>query len=273
MAVLNVTPDSFFDGGRHQHRDAAKRRIDELLAEGADLIDIGAESTRPGSREVSPNEQIERAASAITHAVEMGALVSIDTTQASVAEAALQLGARVINDVSCLTDPRLAQLAVEYDADLIIMHSRGSMTEMDTFSSYNEHAYQDVVLEVCQEWDAARNRAQETGLASERIWFDPGLGFHKSAKHSQTLLNRLEETRVLQAALVIGASRKSFIGALDGSAAERRLGGTIAACLRAVDAGAQVLRVHDPHEVRQALLARRAFQHGLPVEGACYGLA
>ena len=273
MAVLNVTPDSFFDGGQHDQDETAKKRIDVLLAEGAEVIDIGAESTRPGAPAIAAPEQIERAASAISYAVNKGALVSIDTTLPAVAEAALQLGARVINDVSCLADPGLAELAIKYDADLIIMHSRGSMTHMEAFSVYDEHAYQDVVAEVCQEWSAARERALKLGLPSDRIWFDPGLGFHKSAQHSQTLLNRLEETLVLGAELVIGASRKSFIGALDGSTADRRLGGTIAACLRAVDAGARLLRVHDPYEVRQALLARRAFQRGQRPEGVAYGVA
>ena len=139
------------------------------------------------------------------------------------------------------------------------MHSRGSMTQMKTFSSYDENAYADVVADVQAEWQHARQRALSLGLTPQRIWFDPGLGFHKSAEQSRAILSRLEEFRALEAPIVIGASRKSFIGALDSSPPERRLGGTIAACLRAVDAGAQVLRVHDIHDVGQALLARRAF--------------
>lgn len=261
LAVLNVTPDSFSDGALYEEADRARARVDELLAEGADIIDVGAESTRPGAHPVPAAEQIDRAGPVIAHAVERGALVSIDTTDPQVARAALELGARIINDVSCLTDSALAQIAVNFDADLIIMHSRGSMTQMAGFSAYDGQAYQDVVTDVAMEWSRAQARALAQGLARERIWFDPGLGFHKNAEHSTALLARLEEFSRLGSGIVAGPSRKSFLGALDGSSPQRRLGGTIAACLRAVDAGADILRIHDVHDVRQALLARQAFKH------------
>ncbi len=260
LAVLNVTPDSFFDGGRHDDPGLAAARIDELLAQGADVIDVGPESTRPGARPIAAFDQLKRARPAIVHAVDQGAVVSIDTTCPEVAQVALDLGAKVINDVSCLTDSSLARLAVRYDADLIIMHSRGSMTKMKEFSTYDERAYTDVIADVCQEWQQARDRATDAGLGADRIWFDPGLGFHKSGEHSRSIMERLEEFHSLGASMVVGASRKSFIGTLDGSPADKRLGGTIAASLRAVDAGARMLRVHDVHEVRQALLAHRAYR-------------
>ncbi len=258
LAVLNVTPDSFYDGGAYQHVDQLVGRIDELIAEGADVIDIGAESTRPGAARVPGPVQVDRAAPAIAHAVKRGAIVSIDTTLPDVAEAALKLGARIVNDVSCLADAALAQVAARYDADLIIMHSRGSMADMAGFSVYDTQAYQDVVADVGKDWLVAQARAMDQGLARERIWFDPGLGFHKNAEHSTELLRRLAEFSELGAQMVVGPSRKSFLGALDGSPPERRLGGTIAACLWAVRAGASVLRVHDVFDVRQALLAHQS---------------
>jgi len=258
LAVLNVTPDSFYDGGAYQHVDRMVQRIDELIAEGANIIDVGAESTKPGAARVPAAVQLDRAAPAIAHAVQRGALVSIDTTLPTVAETALKLGARVVNDVSCLADAGLAQVVAQYDADLIIMHSRGSMVDMAGFSVYDAQAYQDVVSDVGREWLVAQQRAMDHGIKRERIWFDPGLGFHKNAAHSMELLRRLSEFSKLGAQIVVGPSRKSFLSALDGSPPERRLGGTIAACLSAVQAGASVLRVHDVFDVRQALLAHQS---------------
>lgn len=254
MAVLNTTPDSFFDGGRYDEHHSAARKIDEMLEDGADIIDIGAESTRPGSHEVSSAEQLERLGQAVEYAVRCGAMVSVDTTSALVAREALKLGARVVNDVSCLQDSELARVAAAEEADLIIMHSRGSMTTMPTYSTY-DGSYDDIVSDVMAEWNDARNSALSLGVAPEKIWFDPGLGFHKTASQCHDLMRRLAEFSSLQTRIVLGASRKSFIGSLDGSSPDRRLGGSIAACLRALDAGAEVLRVHDVHEVNQALLA------------------
>lgn len=260
MAVINTTPDSFFDGGKYFDHEAARRQIDLLLREGADMIDVGAESTRPGAKQVSANEQLERAGRTIEYAVSRGALVSIDTSSAVVAEEALRLGAQVVNDVSCLADPALAAVASRADADLILMHSRGSMEQMPGFSNYDRDAYSDIVSDVTREWIRARDAAVEVGLKSERIWFDPGLGFHKNAEQSTAIMRRLAEFRGLGAGTVLGASRKSFIGALDGSPPERRLGGSIAACLRGIDCGASILRVHDVHDVSQAILAHHAWR-------------
>lgn len=267
MAVLNLTPDSFYDGGLHQHPRRALERVDALIAMGADVIDIGPESTRPGAAPVSAKQQWSRAGAAIEYAVKQGAFVSVDTTLPEVARTALECGAAAINDVSCLAQEELADVCREHDADLVLMHSRGSMAQMVCFSEYDERAYGDVVDDVKREWSAARDRAVARGLDASRIWFDPGLGFHKSAAHSRELMCRLEEFMDLQAPMVVGASRKSFIGALDDSAPEQRLGGTIAAGLRSVAAGARVLRVHDVAEMRQALLAWVAFGPGRPGTG------
>lgn len=268
MAVLNVTPDSFFDGGQYLNHHKAKERIAQLLSDGADIIDIGAESTRPGSTPVSPQEQLKRLEPAARFALEQGALVSVDTTDAEVAKQALSWGVQAINDVSCLKDPTLAELCAASNADLVLMHSRGEMSSMPGFSHY-EGEYQDVVFDVMREWESARQQAESRGLSRDRIWFDPGLGFHKTSAQSAELMCRLAEFASLDAGLVLGASRKSFIGALDDSPPERRLGGSIAACLRAAEAGAKIFRVHDVQEVSQALLAYKVWSR--PSQSASSG--
>jgi dihydropteroate synthase len=258
MGVLNVTPDSFYDGGRHLGAAEACARVDALLAEGADILDIGGESSRPGSTPVPAQEQIARVLPAVRHALERGALVSIDTTDPEVAEKVLELGARLLNDVSCLSDVELARVAARHDAVLVLMHSRGPMSQMQGFSVYPEEGYGDVVADVLSEWKAARDRAVEAGLPRQRVLFDPGLGFGKNARQSLELLARLDELVAEGAPVLVGPSRKSFIAAGDGSPPEARLGGTVAACLCAVQRGARVLRVHDVHAVRQALDIARA---------------
>lgn len=252
MGVLNVTPDSFFDGGRYADAGNAARRIDQLLADGADVIDIGAESTRPGAAAIPAHEQIARLGPALRHASSSGALVSVDTASATVARHALELGAHLVNDVSCLADEDLARACVEHGAPLIIMHARGPAASMAGFSVYPDSGYQDVVEDVRAEWRAARARALAVGMASEDVYFDPGLGFAKNARQSYALLARLAEFRS-EGLLVVGASRKSFIASVDGAPPEERLGGSVAACLLAAARGAAILRVHDVREVRQAL--------------------
>lgn len=259
MGVLNVTPDSFFDGGRYLEGRSAIGRLEELLAEGAEIVDIGGESSRPGSEKVPAEEQIRRIEPAVRRAVEVGrAVVSVDTTLPEVADRMLGLGANVVNDVSCLSDPELARVAARHDAVLIVMHSRGSMSEMKGFSEYPDDGYGDVVEDVRAEWRAARARAVECGMRADRVWLDPGIGFAKNARQSFEILKRLSEFSSEEAPVVFGGSRKSFIAAVDGAPAERRLGGTIAACLLAAERGAKVLRVHDLADVRQALAVARA---------------
>lgn len=258
MGVVNVTPDSFFDGGRYVEPHAAEARVDELLAAGATIIDVGGESSRPGAPRVSEDEQIRRVAPAITHAVKRGALVSIDTVSAEVAEFALEAGARIINDVSCLADAALARAAARHDAAIIVTHSRGPMATMAGFSQWPEGDYADIVAEVRTEWCTARDRATEKGVRPEYVFCDPGIGFSKNARHSLELLGRLEEFRSMGATLVVGPGRKSFISSVDPSPPNERLGGTIAACVLAVQKGAHVLRVHDVREVRQALAVLRS---------------
>lgn len=258
MGVLNLTPDSFYDGGRFTDPVTAARRIDALLEEGATLIDIGAESSRPRATPVPAREQVVRLGAALGYAVSRGALVSVDTTDPEVASYALAQGARVINDVSCLADAKLADAVARHGAQLIITHSRGSMAQMPGFSDWPERDYGDIIADVLSEWSRARDRAVAAGVRSDDIMLDPGLGFSKNAAHSFEILRRLGELKSAGARIVLGPGRKSFISALDPVGPEERLGGTIAACLRAMEAGVDILRVHDVRAVRQALAVFRA---------------
>jgi dihydropteroate synthase len=273
MGVVNVTPDSFSDGGRYLDPGAARAQAERLLAEGADVIDLGAESTRPGAPEVPASEQIARLAGVLPWlAGEKGALVSVDTTSAEVAAWALAHGARVVNDVSCLADPDLARVAARGGAALVLMHARGPMSQMAGFSRVPEEAYGDVVADVAREWGAARDRAARAGLARDEIVLDPGLGFWKSAAHSLALVRRLGELVALGHPVLVGPSRKSFLAAPVRAAGgeapppAERLGGTIAACLACVDRGAVALRVHDVAQLRQALAVHRAVGGGAATE-------
>jgi len=238
MGIVNVTPNSFYDGGRYEAPEAGRQRVVQLLAEGADILDIGAESSKPGAPRVS--------------------IVSVDTASPSVAEAALERGAHIINDVTCLSDPELASVVARHDAYLILSHARAHQSEMAGFSEWPDDDYSDVVADVLRDLDAARAVAEQHGVRPEHIWYDPGLGFSKNARHTIDLLSRTAELVASGSVVVVGASRKSFIRTLHESAPEERLGGTLAASLWAARAGAQVLRVHDVAALRQALLVEAA---------------
>lgn len=269
MGVINLTPDSFHAESRSESPQAARARVDQLREEGAELIDIGGESSRPGAATVSAPEQIARIEPAVAHAVACPALhVSIDTTSPRVAEHMLQMGAGIVNDVSCLADVDLARVAARFDAVLILMHTRGSLGSMTGFSEYPDDAYEDVVADVRREWCAARDRALGAGMSRARVWFDPGIGFGKNARQSFELLRRLGELDDLGVPVVVGPSRKSFIRLVDDAEPAERLGGTIAACLWCVAQGARVLRVHDVRAVRQALSVNQELARSAVLESA-----
>jgi dihydropteroate synthase len=254
MGVVNVTPDSFYLESRSETAAQARARVDQLVTEGADIADIGGESSRPGAAAVPDDEQIARVEPAVRHALATGKLrVSVDTTSPRVAARMLEIGAEFVNDVSCLADTELARVTAHHGRTLILMHTRGNLGSMAGFSEYPDDAYTDVVEDVKREWCASRDRALAAGLPREKIWFDPGIGFAKNARQSFELLRRLEELTDLGVPLVLGASRKSFIRAVDDVPPAERLGGTISACLHGVARGASVLRVHDVRAVRQAL--------------------
>jgi dihydropteroate synthase len=261
MGVLNLTPDSFYDGGRYLDVDAARARAEELVSAGADILDLGAESSRPGAADVGDEEQLARLAPALEAALSLEAVVSVDTTSPGVAKAVLARGAQLINDVSCLREPDLARVVAEHDAWLALTHVRGPMSTMSGFSAWPDDDYPDIVEDVSREWDLARQKAMTLGVKAHQIIFDPGLGFSKNARHSYALLRHLRSFRRLGVPILVGPGRKSFISAVDTSAPEERLGGTIAASLAASLQGADALRVHDVFEVRQALRVLAAVRH------------
>lgn len=260
MGVCNVTPDSFSDGGRHLAPEAARARVDELLAEGADIVDVGGESTRPGAPPVPPPEQIARVLGVVGYAVSCGACVSVDTGSPEVAAACLDAGADAVNDTTCLRDGELAEVVAARGAGLVLMHSRDPQERMRGFSQYPDDGYGDVVRDVCAEWEAAAGRACSLGVSRDSIVMDPGLGFAKNARQSTELLARIGEVvRSVGVPVAVGASRKSFLAVVDTDASPgQRLGASIAAGLHAARAGAVVLRVHDVRATRQAVdLAHR----------------
>lgn len=272
MGICNVTPDSFSDGGRFFDRDAACARVDELIAAGADIIDVGGESTRPGSKAVPPREQIARVLHVVQHAAERGACVSIDTTSAEVAAACLDVGAHAVNDVSLLADPDLARVVAGSGGCLVLSHARGPQERMSGYGAWPLGAYDDVVVDVVAEWERAAARASELGVPRSSLVMDPGLGFSKASRHSFELLRRAGQLVAAVAAngevpVLFGASRKSFLtlvdpqrpcaGATDAQASRGepadREGASIAAALHAVRAGVHILRVHDVRATRQAI--------------------
>ena len=254
MGVVNVTPDSFSDGGLYLDPEAAIAHGRELVAAGAEILDVGGESTRPGAEAVAQDEELRRVIPVIEGLVATEDQVSVDTSKAAVAAAALEAGAAIVNDVTALRgDPEMAALCAERGAGVVLMHMRGKPRTMQ-----DDPRYDDVVDEVKAFLAERLEAAVAAGIAEDDIWLDPGIGFGKTAAHNMELLRRLGELRDLGRPLVIGTSRKSFIGKLDGSAAGERLGGTIASSVLAAAEGAAVLRVHDVAEARQALAVATA---------------
>ncbi|MFN8094522.1 MAG: dihydropteroate synthase [Vicinamibacteria bacterium] len=243
VGILNVTPDSFSDGGRLPSPDDAVARGLALFEEGADWVDVGGESTRPGASPVPAEEEIRRTAPVVEGLRRRGAgPISIDTTKAAVARAALDAGADVVNDVSGLAyDAALGPLVAARGVPVVLMHLRGAFEAM-----HRDPAYGDVMAEIVRELDLALGRAAAAGIPRERTILDPGVGFSKTAGHSLEALRRLDELAVLDRPLLVGPSRKSFIGkALGGAPAEGRLMGTAAAVAACVLFGAHLVRVHD----------------------------
>ncbi len=259
MGIVNVTPDSFSDGGLYLDADRAVEHARELVADGADLLDVGGESTRPGAPAVAVAEELARIEPVLDglHGVE--ASISIDTSKAAVAESALDAGAEIVNDVTALRfDPELAALCGERDCGMVLMHMKGTPRTMQEAPSYD-----DVVDEVREFLSERLEFAVGEGVAEERIWIDPGIGFGKTLDHNLELIHRLGELRELGRPIVIGTSRKSFIGAVTGRGVEHRLGGTIASNVLALRGGAEVLRVHDVAEAAQATRVAEAIaSHG-----------
>jgi dihydropteroate synthase len=249
MGVVNVTPDSFSDGGAYSDPEAAVEHGRQLLAEGADILDVGGESTAPGASPVTTEVELERVEPVVAALAGEGATVSIDTAKAAVAAAALDAGAGIVNDVTALRgDPEMPALCAERGATVVLTHMLGTPATMQDHPHYRE-----VVADVSEFFEERLAAASAAGIDEERIWLDPGIGFGKADAHNAALLRRLGELAALGRPLVVGTSRKSFIGRVDGSPPEDRLGGTIASSLLAAANGAAVLRIHDVAAMRQAL--------------------
>ena len=258
MGILNVTPDSFFDGGKYYDIKNAFSKIDEMVEEGADIIDIGGMSTRPGSNPVNIEEELERTIPVIEYIEKKyDVLVSIDTYRSKVAEKAIESGADIINDISGLVlDDNMKKVAANSGSSLILMHMRGTPQNMQEDPLYN-----DVMDEI---YDFFRNQsalAIEAGVKPEKIIIDPGLGFGKTLEHNFTIIRKLEDFKSLGYPILIGASRKSFTGALSSLPPEQRLEGSIAVAVMSVMNGASLLRVHDVSETIRAVELVKAVQN------------
>jgi len=260
VGIVNVTPDSFSDGGRYMEPNAAVARALELEREGASYIDVGGESTRPGAEPVSAAEELRRVMPVIEglRATGLRAAISIDTSKVAVARAAIAAGASLVNDVTAFrAEPELASLVAELEVDCCLMHMRGDPRTMQ-----REVHYDDVVAEVLEFLEQRVGHALAAGIARERITIDPGIGFGKSVEHNLELLSRLEEITALGLPVLIGTSRKSFLGVVTGKPSDDRLPGTIATCVMAFERGASMFRVHDVGPVADALAIAAATVSG-----------
>jgi dihydropteroate synthase len=258
MGVVNVTPDSFSDGGQLANVPAAVQRAEALAASGAAIVDIGGESTRPGADPVDAATEVERVVPVVTalRARGFAGWISVDTSKAPVARAALTAGADMVNDVTALADDDMAATVGDLGAALMVMHMRGTPRTMQE----GEITYDNVVASVSQALAAAVERAVDAGVAREQVLIDPGIGFGKTVMHNLTLTRELRSLHPRGHAIVYGPSRKSFLGAVTGREVGDRDRATAAACALAVMAGAHVLRVHDVSAVADAVAVAAAMR-------------
>ncbi len=257
MGIVNVTPDSFSDGGLFVDAEAAIAHGRELVASGADVLDVGGESTRPGADPVSAGEELRRVLPVIEGLAGL-APVSIDTSKAGVAAAAIAAGASIVNDVTAFrADPEMAAVCAEAGrgggrgVEVVLMHMLGTPRTMQ-----RDPQYDDPVAEIREFLLERVESARAAGIERDRIWIDPGIGFGKTLDHNLALLRGTDRFVETGLPVLVGPSRKAFIGGIDGSDAAGRLGGTVAACLAAADGGAAMVRVHDVAPVAQALKVR-----------------
>ena len=242
MGIVNATPDSFSDGGLHGDADAARRHCDRLLQDGADILDIGGESTRPGARQPDCAEELARVLPVLRHAVTLGLPVSVDTSRPEVMQAALDLGVDIINDVRALSRPKaLARVAAHPSCGICLMHMQGEPGTMQQAPAYTGDGVDEVTA-----WLRQRLAdVQAAGVAPARIALDPGIGFGKASVHNWALLQRQADLLALGQPLMVGWSRKSTLGALTGRPVQERMAASVAAALASAQRGARILRVHD----------------------------
>ena len=253
MGVVNVTPDSFSDGGRYLDPQAAIAHGRRLIEEGADILDIGGESSRPGARPVAEDEELRRLLPVLKAMKDVP--VSVDTRRPSVMRAVLSEGASMINDIDALSAPGALDAVADTDCAVCLMHKQGTPATMQHAPSYGE-----VVLEVRDYLSARISACRIAGIEKDRITIDPGFGFGKTVEHNFTLLKRLPELAALGVPVVAGWSRKSTLGAVTGQPVTERLAASLAAALLAVQHGAKILRVHDVRETRDALAVVQALE-------------
>jgi len=258
MGVVNVTPDSFSDGGEWLDPAAAIAHGRDLVAQGAAILDVGGESTRPGAAPVGEAEELRRVLPVLEGLAAAGARLSIDTSKAAVAAAAIDAGATIVNDVTALRgDPGMAALVAAHDCDVCLMHMLGEPRTMQ-----RDPRYADVVADVRAFLAERLEHAVAAGIDERRVWLDPGIGFGKTIDHNLELLSRLDELVALGRPVVVGTSRKSFLGRITGREAGDRVAGTIAANVLALARGASVFRVHDVAEAHDALAVAAATLRG-----------
>jgi len=259
MGILNVTPDSFSDGNSFFSTEQAVARAVAMEADGADIIDIGGESTRPKAAQVSPEEELQRVIPVVERlAGRLRIPLSIDTTKAVVAERALAAGAEIINDISAMTfDPRMAEVVAAAGAGVVLMHTRGTPADMQKDTRYG-----DIVGEIKEFLGDALHRAALSGIATEQVVVDPGVGFGKDREGNLEILRRLDEFSSLGRPVLVGASRKSFIGTTLGRDVEERVFGTAATVALALVSGATIFRVHDVRAMRDVADMTRAIMQG-----------
>lgn len=255
MGIVNVTPDSFSDGGMFLRRDAAVAHALQLVADGADILDIGGESTRPYAEPVDEREELRRVLPVLEELRRLTNVpISIDTSKAAVAREALQMGAEIINDVTGLEgDPRMVETAAEFSAGVCAMHMQGTPQTMQ-----DAPAYADVVVEIYDYLQRRKDALVAAGIAADRICLDPGIGFGKTHQHNLTLVANCYRLHALECPLLVGASRKGFIAKILGNKEADRLYGTIGVALSLAAQGVQILRVHDVRAVREAILLFKA---------------
>ena len=248
MGILNVTPDSFSDGGRFLDPETAVEHGLRMVEEGADVLDIGGESTRPGSEPVSVQEEIDRVCPIIESlAPQTDVPISIDTYKAEVAQAACRVGAKIVNDISGLHfDPKIVNVVLKYGAGLVLMHIKGTPRDMQTDPTY-ENLFSEIILYLKEGMD----RAVEAGVLRSSIVLDPGIGFGKNLEHNLALIGNLERLTIVRRPILMGVSRKSFIGKLTDAKVDDRLPGTAAAVAACILNGAGIMRVHDVKEMVQ----------------------
>jgi len=264
MGILNVTPDSFSDGGRYVDADAACAHAMAMIEQGADLLDIGAESSKPGAVAIDEEEERRRLLPIVRELCRRTTIpLSIDTTKAAIAEEALDAGAALINDISALRfDPRMASVVARSGAGVILMHMQGTPVTMQRTASYT------YVVEDVRAFLAARLEVvQQAGIPRDRILLDPGIGFGKNCEHNVTLLNHLDAFQTLGRPIVVGVSRKAFLGKILGRTIDERLMGTAGAVAVAIMKGARVVRVHDVAPIRDVVKIVEAIMSSSPACG------